>query len=102
MVPLWSGQGTVPHATVSDLLSTDVLVSVPGTPVGTKRERERERERDRQTDKETDNKCNNYTTMFIPAVRVEVIATSDCLLTLPTAAITLKLHTLPGSSPVTV
>ena len=94
MVPLWSGQSTVPHATVSDLLSTDVLVSVPGTPVGTKRERERERE--------TDNKCNNYITMFIPAVRVEVVATSDCLLTLPTAAITLKSHPLPGSSPVTV
>ena len=39
MGPLWSGQGTVPHTTVSDLLSTDVLVSVPGAPVGA-RERE--------------------------------------------------------------
>ena len=27
---LWSGQGTVPHCTVSDLLSTDVLVSPSG------------------------------------------------------------------------
>ena len=34
MGPLWSGQGTVPHTTVSDLLSTDVLVSVVGAPVG--------------------------------------------------------------------
>ena len=34
MGPLWSGQGTVPHTTVSDLLSTDVLVSPPGTPIG--------------------------------------------------------------------
>ena len=34
MSPLWSGQGTVPHCTVSDLLSTDVLVSSPGAPVG--------------------------------------------------------------------
>ena len=49
MGPLWSGQGTVPHTTVSDLLSTDVLVSVPGAPVGAReRERERERERDGQ------------------------------------------------------
>ena len=30
MGPLWSGQGTVPHTTVSDLLSTDVLVSPLG------------------------------------------------------------------------
>ena len=34
MGPLWCGQGTVPHATLSDLLSTDVLVSPPGAPVG--------------------------------------------------------------------
>ena len=30
MGPLWSGQGTVPHTTVSDLLSTNVLVSPLG------------------------------------------------------------------------
>ena len=34
MGPLWSGQGTVPHCTVSDLLSTDVLVSPSGAPAG--------------------------------------------------------------------
>ena len=34
MGPLWSGQGTVPHCTVSDLLSTDVLVSPAGALVG--------------------------------------------------------------------
>ena len=34
MGPLWSEQGTVPHCTVSDLLSTDMLVSPPGAPVG--------------------------------------------------------------------
>ena len=34
MGPLWSGQGTVPHCTVSNLLSTDVLVSPPGALVG--------------------------------------------------------------------
>ena len=34
MGPLWSGQGTVPHCTVSDLLSTDVLVSPSGALVG--------------------------------------------------------------------
>ena len=32
--PPWYGQGTVPHTTLSDLLSTDVLVSPPGAPVG--------------------------------------------------------------------
>ena len=31
---LWSGQGTVPHCTVSDLLPTDVLVSPAGALVG--------------------------------------------------------------------
>ena len=34
MGPLWSGQGTVPHCTVSDLLSTDMLVSPSGALVG--------------------------------------------------------------------
>ena len=34
MGPLWSGQGTVPHTTVSDLFSTDVILSVSGAPVG--------------------------------------------------------------------
>ena len=34
MGPLWCGQGTVPHTTLSDLLSTDVLVSPTGAPVG--------------------------------------------------------------------
>ena len=34
MGPLWCGQSTVPHATLSNLLSTDVLVSPPGAPVG--------------------------------------------------------------------
>ena len=38
MGPLWCGQGTVPHATLSDLLSTDVLVSPPGAPVGAREE----------------------------------------------------------------
>ena len=36
-VLLWSGQGTVPHCTVSNLLSTDVLVSPSGAPVGAAR-----------------------------------------------------------------
>ena len=36
MGPLWSGQGTVPHTTVRDLLSTDVLLSVSGAPAGAK------------------------------------------------------------------
>ena len=39
MGPLWSGQGTVPHCTVSDLLSTDVLVSPSGALVGAEERR---------------------------------------------------------------
>ena len=38
MGPLWCGQGTVPHTTLSDLLSTDVLVNPPGAPVGAGKE----------------------------------------------------------------
>ena len=34
MGPLWSGQGTVPHTTVNDLLSTEVIVSPSGALVG--------------------------------------------------------------------
>ena len=34
MGPLWCGQGTVPHSTLSDLLPTDVLVISSGEPVG--------------------------------------------------------------------
>ena len=33
-ISILSQQGTVPHCTVSDLLSTDVLVSHPGAPLG--------------------------------------------------------------------
>ena len=38
MGPLWCGQGTVPHTTLSDLLSTDMLVSPSGAPVGAEEE----------------------------------------------------------------
>ena len=34
MGPLWCEQATVSHITLSDLLFTDVLVSLPGAPVG--------------------------------------------------------------------
>ena len=34
MGPLWPGQGTVPHTTLSDLLSTDLLVSPSGALTG--------------------------------------------------------------------
>ena len=81
MGPLWSGQGTVPHTTVSDLLSTDVLVSVSGAPVGAR----------------INQAMNANDDCIIPAVRVVVNTAFDWLLKLPTIAITLTEQETAGS-----
>ena len=87
MGPLWSGQGTVPHTTVSDLLSTDVLVSVPGA--------------SRETKLEIN---DNYKIIFshldfqIPADSVIVKDMIVLLVLVPKLAVTLTVQLLPGES----
>ena len=84
MGPLWLGQGTVPHCTVSDLLSTDVLVSPPGAPVGAG---------------ETTNffiNINYYNHYIIPSVRVLIKEVTVLLIPIPSyTATTLIVQLLP-------
>ena len=91
MGPLWSGQGTVPHCTVSDLLSTDVLVSSSGALVG------------------TGGVIAyiliiylQYKTMYIPADVVLVEEVTVLLLLLPNTAVTLTVQLLPALREVMV
>ena len=93
MGPLWSGQGTVPHTTVSDLLSTDVIFSVAGAPVGA---------RYRQVVNTTQCYSTVYHHIIIPSVMVVVKTSSDSLLLLPNTAATFTVQLLPGSSGVIV
>ena len=87
MGPLWSGQGTVPHCTVSDLLSTDVLVSPPGTPLGT----------GRNDTKYYTHQSTIQHTCNIPCVVVLVVEETVLLIPIPSyTATTLIVQLLPG------
>ena len=85
MGPLWCGQGTVPHTTTSDLLSTDVILSPSGAPVGAE-------------------KVDIYAhqalprIMYIPA-DVALVEEVTVLLKIlvPNSAVTLTLQLLPGA-----
>ena len=83
MGPLCCGQGTVPHTTLSDLLSTDVLVSPPGAPVG--------------AGEETCSSCTElrYHWCVVPADMVLVEEVTVLLLRLPNTAVTLTVQLLP-------
>ena len=89
MGPLWSGQGTVPHTTVSDLLSTDVLVSPPGALVGT-----------------IGGVASHFNIVWwwcaIPADVVFVEEVTVLLLLLPNTAVTLTVQLLPALREVMV
>ena len=89
MGPLCSGQGTVPHCTVSDLLSTDELVSSPGTPSGARRQA-------------VTINIMLQQQLYIPSVGVTVRTSADSLLVLPNTAVTLTVQILPGLSGVIV
>ena len=84
MGPPCCGQGTVPHVTVSDLLSTDDLVSPTGAPVG--------------AGEETCSSCTElrYHWCVVPADNVLVEEVTVLLLTLPNTAVTLTAQLLPG------
>ena len=87
MGPLWCGQGTIPHTTLSDLLSTDVLVSPAGAAVG--------------AGEETVYKTHlNYIILMccIAADKVLVAAVTVLLVLLPNTAVTLTIQWLPGSA----
>ena len=86
MGPLWCRQGTVPHTTLNDLLSTDVLVTLTGASVG--------------AGEETINYVRIHTgvLVYIPANIVLVVAVTELLVLLPNTAVTLKRHWLPGSA----
>ena len=73
----------MPQNTVSDLLSTDVLVSPPGAPVG--------------AGEETCSSCTElrYHWCVVPADMVLVEEVTELLLTLPNTAVTLTVHLLP-------
>ena len=84
MGPLCCGQSTASHVTVSDLLSTDVLVSPPGAPVG--------------AGEETCSSCTElrYHWCVVPADMVLVEELIGLLLRLPNTAVTLTVQLLPG------
>ena len=86
MGPPWSGQGTVPHTTVSDLLSTDVLVSPPGAPVG--------------AGEDTCSSCAElrYHWCVVPADVVLAEEVTVLLLLQPNTAVTLTVQLLPALS----
>ena len=81
MGPLWSGQGSGPHCTVSDLFITDELVSPSGALVGAEK---------------------NYLLIsklisVIPSVEVLVIDETVLLVPIPSyTATTLIVQLLPG------
>ena len=83
-LPPWCGQGTVPHTTISDLLSTDVVLSPPGAPVGAGEET-----------------CSSYTEVkhhwcVVPAVKVLVEEVIVLLLPSTNTAVTLTVQLLPA------
>ena len=86
MGPLWCGQGTVPHTTLSDLLSTDVLVSPPGAPVGAGEEAC------------YSSSCTEvgYHWCVVPAVEVLVEEVIVLLLLQPNTAVKLTVQLLPA------
>ena len=84
MGPPWCGQGTVPHTTLPDLLSTDAIVSPPGAPVGAGEET-----------------CSSYTEVryhwcVVPAVEVLVEEMIVFPLVPPNTAVTLTIQLLPA------
>ena len=85
MGPLWCGQGTVPHTTLSDLLSTDVLVSPTGAPVGAGEET-------------VARHCHVLCYLFIPVDVVFVEEVTELLIVLKNVASTLTLQLLPGAA----
>ena len=91
MGPPWCGQGTVSHTTLSDLLSTDVLVSPPGAPVGAGEET-------------YVNSCTDvrYHWCVVPAVKVLVEEVIVFPLLLPNTAVTLNVQLLPALREETV
>ena len=84
MGPPWCSQGTVPHTTLSDLLSTDVLLSTSEEPVG--------------AGEETCSSCTEvrYYWCVVPAVEVLVEKVIVLLLPLTNMAITLTEQLLPA------
>ena len=86
MGPPWYGQGTVPHTTLSVLLSTDILVSPPGVPVGAGEE----------TCYALHDEVRYYNWCVVPAVKVLVEEAIVLLLPLlPNTAVILTLQLLP-------
>ena len=88
MGPLWFGQGTVSQTTTVDLLSTDVLVSPTGAPVGA-------------GEKTVTHgiATYHYSSIYIPADAVLVEEVTMLLTMLvPNTASTLTLLLLPGSA----
>ena len=82
MGPPWYGQGTVPHTTLSVLLSTGILVSPPWVPVG--------------AGEETCYALHDEVRYRIPAVKVLVEEVIVLLLPLlPNTAVILTLQLLP-------
>ena len=85
MGPLWCRQGTVPHITVSDLLSTDVLVSPTGAPVGA-------------VEETVARHFHVLCYLFIPADVVLVEEVTSLLKVIKNVASTLTLQLLPGAA----
>ena len=85
MGPPWCGQGTVPHTTLSDLLSTIVLLSPSGAIVGAG-------EGDRYSS------CTKvrYHWCVVPAVKVVVEDMIVLLLLTPNTAVTVTVQLLPA------
>ena len=82
--PLWCGQGTVPHTILIELLSTDVVVSSPGAPVGA-----------------GEGKCSSCTEVryhwcVVPAVKVLVEKVIVLLLPSTSTAVTVTVQLLPA------
>ena len=87
MGPLCCGQGTVPQTTLSDLLSTGVLVTPPGAPVGAG---ERQQSYDAS-------QHNRSAYIYIPADEVMIDeVTVLLLLPAPNTAVTLTVQLLLG------
>ena len=86
MGPLWSGQGTVAHTTLSDILSTDVVVNSLGAPLGA------EREEKKLTQKKLP---STISVVRIPAVVVLIDEVTVLLLILLKTAVTLTKQVAP-------
>ena len=85
-LPPWCGQGTVPHTTLTDLLSTNAPVIPPGATVGAREET-----------------CSLYALRsditvccVVPAVEVLVEEVIVLLLLPPNTAVTLTVQLLPA------